>query len=73
MWNQQEIVQMVYIPPSWYVTQEALWILVNVECPKFPYLKYFYQMINEYNITTFIDLIKAGAPPEVACGWTDLC
>ena len=55
------------------MTQEALWMLVNVECPKVPYLKYFCQIINEDNIKTFIDLIKAAAPPEVACGWTDLC
>lgn len=55
------------------VTVEGLWKLINEECPKVPYLKYFCEIINEQNIQKFVDLIVAQVPPEVACGWTHLC
>lgn len=55
------------------VTVEGLWKLVNEECTKVQYLKYFCEILNEQNIETFVSLILSGLPPEKCCEWIKVC
>ena len=54
-------------------TVDKLWYLVNTECPKVPYLKYFCQLINEDNINTIVNLILSNVDFTQACQWIQVC
>jgi len=55
------------------VSIDTLWYLVNSECPKVPYLKYFCKVINEQNIETLVNLILAKIPFDKACEFIRIC
>jgi len=55
------------------VSIDTLWFLVNSECPKVPYLKYFCQVINEQNIETLVNLLLSKIPFDKACEFIKIC
>jgi saposin len=55
------------------VSIDTLWYLVNAECPKVPYLKYFCKVINEQNIETIVNLILSKIPTDKACEFIRIC
>jgi len=55
------------------VSIDTLWFLVNSECPKVPYLKYFCQVINEQNIETIVNLLLSKIPFEKAFEFINIC
>jgi saposin len=55
------------------VSVDTLWFLVNSECPKVPYLKYFCQVINEQNIETLVNLLLSKIPFDQACEFIKVC